>query len=104
MKQLTMRVLDQNVLDSNKTEVKVQGLENYFGRRDLEAYGVVEVFVSSQRSKLVYLARKKYVPRVTKGLIAKGINEPVVMSREEANKTFARAMGVRFDVSEIKED
>ena len=46
-----------------------------------------------------FLARGKYISRVTKYLTQNNIsNNPVIMSREQANKTWAKSLGIKFDV------
>lgn len=104
MKKLSMRVLDQNVLDKTGLTITTDNLDNYFGRKDNQAFAVVRLQTTSKLTEKIYLARKKYIPRVMKYLLEQGVHVPMIMSREQANKTFARANGIRFDVSEIEED
>ena len=105
VKGLKVRVLDETMNNLGLT-ITTSNLESYFGRKDGEAYAKVEIFKEGKANpeNIYFLARGKYVSRVTKYLAQNNIsNNPVIMSREQANKTWAKSLGIKFDVFEIKE-
>ena len=105
VKGLKVRVLDDTMKNLGLT-VSTSNLESYFGRKDGEAFAKVEIFKEGKTKpeNIYFLARGKYVPRVTKYLSQNNISHnPVIMSREQANKTWAKSLGIKFDVFEIKE-
>lgn len=105
VKGLKVRILDETIKNLGLT-ITTSNLESYFGRKDGEAYAKVEIFKEGKAKPehVYFLARGKYIPRVTKYLAQNNIsNNPIIMSREQANKSWAKTLGVKFDVFEIKE-
>lgn len=103
MKKLSMKVLDQNVLDKKNIGITTLNLNNYFDRKDGEAFARI-VVTEDGKQKHFYLARRKYIPRVTKFLQANGDSSPMILSREEANKTIAKQYAIKFEVSEVADE
>ena len=105
VKGLKVRVLDETMNNLGLT-ITTSNLESYFGRKDGEAYAKVEIFKEEKAKPehVYFLARGKYISRVTKYLAQNNIsNNPIIMSREQANKAWAKTLGIKFDVFEIKE-
>ena len=105
VKGLKVRVLDETMNNLGLT-ITTSNLESYFGRKDGEAYAKVEIFKEEKTKPehVYFLARGKYISRVTKYLAQNNIsNNPIIMSREQANKAWAKTLGIKFDVFEIKE-
>ena len=106
VKGLKVRVLDDIIKNLGLT-VSTSNLESYFGRKDGEAFAKVEIFKEGKTKpeNVYFLARGKYISRVTKYLTQNNIsNNPVIMSREQANKTWAKSLGIKFDVFEVKDN
>ncbi len=100
MKKLRLKILDENVLKNNGLVIYLTEENNYFGKKDGQAYANLTIFEDGRLALKYIVTREKYKPRVLKELTANNIKYDYIVSREEFNKNLKQKYSAKLEVYE----